>query len=242
MNFKNLFERKQTKYEKILPEATRYALANNAGNFNKEDIEVLLNNNFENEAFYLSSKALSVDPIIHKEFIEKCLSNFLNKDNVDILKNKQDLKNIVENDLKKIDDCNIKAVKLAQVSRQGFEFWQERFKEVSKELSENEKQIYLLAHTTLLGLRSFAEYFSEKNKDLNILIPEWINENKENIGYKINFENKNAKVNFLDRSSEKNGSIIVDDTIKTGETFNKIKALWESNGSVPPETRAAIVG
>jgi len=217
--------------EKILPHDVRYALQYKEAVLNAEDIEALINNNFENEALYLVFKGLSENPEKHRAllqvFVEAVLKN--HSENSSGL-----VRKIANNGLAGEKGFSVQASKLAQWSRQGFEFWQEKFKEAAAQLALNKQEIFLTAHSTFSGLSYFLKFFNEKSKTLNIIVPGWLQ--NDNIGYKIKFKDGVAVLSWLSKPFEIKEAVIVDDIENTGQTLKEIKDLLAQNGFDSVET------
>lgn len=229
--FENLKKsNKNEKVEKILPSDVRYALQYKEGMLNKEEIETLIMSNFESEGFYLIAKGIQENPEIQKSLVENYAKLILNGEpNSNLL-----LKEFLSKEISNIKDTEVNGVKLAQVSRQGFELWQKKYEEIARELSDNKKDVFILAHSTFIGLSHFIKEFSQKNKTINILVPLWFEKDQQYIGYSINFDQKEVNTTWLNKSFKKESSIIFDDTIKTGGTISKINGyLSESLGNSP---------
>lgn len=224
---------------RILPSDVRYALQYKEALLNKDEIKDLNINNFQNEALYMTIKGLQGSPEDQKLLIEKYVSYVLN--NIDKPnKDKNVLKKIIEESLKGIGTGLVKGAKLAQVSRQGFDFWQNKFEEKAQELSTDKRKVFLVANAMILGLGSFVEHFSKTGKPLNIIIPKWMDEGAHVIGYTIGFENKKATVDFLLKKSDKDQAlaVLVDDATNSGKVFSQIKDYWIKNGLKEPDTTA----
>lgn len=240
---KFFFEKRKNKekpqYIKILPSDVRYALQYKEALLNKDEIEQLNENHFETEAFYMTIKGLQENPEVQKELLEKYIKNEItNKDSEKESKNA--LQNLLKEYIKELGESSVKGGKLAQLSRQGFEFWQERFENKAKELSKDKRNVFLVANAMMLGLSHFVKEFKKENKPLNIIIPDWLKQGAHTIGYSVNLEDKENLVDFLKRSDDKNEAlaVLVDDATNSGSVFNKIKKYWEDNGLKEPETVA----
>lgn len=222
---------------RILPSDVRYALEYKEGKLNSEDIEVLVMSNFEDEAFYLALKGLVNNKDEHKILLEKYISQILpiSHGTPDY---KKEIQNIVNEELSKNKDFEVDGVKLAQISRQGFDTWHKKFDNLAVELSLDKKDVFLVAHSTILGLDSFLKSFAKENKDLNIVIPSWIK--NEHIGYNITFSEGKGILNSLEKNFKKDNSILVDDTKNTGNTLNHIQALWQDSAHNPPEIKTVV--
>ena len=209
----------------ILPEDVRYALAYKNSLLGKEEIEMLARNGFLEEACYLTFKSLVGSPIEHRAFLEKYLSCFFKRE-----EDREDaLRKLINETLRDRDDVSIKGGKLAQLSRQGFDLWQEKFQSLAEKLSSDDRNIFLVAHSTFVGLAHFLKAFSEKRKTLNILIPEWI-KSKE-VGYVLNFDGNKINIDWLHVPFENGtGSILLDDTLNTGNTLQQLQGYLIENG------------
>lgn len=248
MDFRRIFEQKKKektqqeskKETKILPGDVRYALQYGDALMGKKEIEVLAMSNFENEAVYLVFKGLETNPDAQKEFLEKYVSFVLNKSE-DRRNNRDALNKLITEIVKKSDKLSVKGGKLAQISRQGFDLWQEKFKSLAQELSKDKRNVFFIANSMMLGLEKFIEEFSKNNKKLNILIPTKMTGENNNIGYSINFNDKEAEVEYFENMGpQKENSLFVDDTLHTGQVLNKLKEFWVKDGSSMPDVLTMV--
>lgn len=236
LNVKKRSEEEKSR-SRILPPTIRYALQYGEALVGKNEIKNLNDTDyFENEVLYLTIKGLEEKPEEQKILLERYLDYILNKTNIKE-KDREVSRNIINESLKDLDSVSVKASKLAQLSRQGFDLWQEKFQKKAEELSEDKRNVFLVANSMFLGLGSFVDQFSKKNKALNIITPKWIDEGTHIIGYTISFENGKASVDFLLRSydGDQAGTVFVDDTMKSGKLFAKIKDYWARNRMEEPD-------
>jgi len=91
----------------------------------------------------------------------------------------------------------------------------------------------LVTNPMLIGLSSFVQAFSEKNKTLNIVVPAWLE--KENMGYVVTFAGGKMNVEWLRKPFDKRDLVIIDDTRNTGDTLERIRDYFVKNGSQEPE-------
>jgi hypothetical protein len=235
MNFPNPFSPKTPKESaplgKILPFDVRYALQHKEGALNRQDLEALVNNGFENEALYLIAKSLVGNPDQQRAFIGKYINLVLQ--NSPDKEGQESLRQTLIQELQGAENSSAQGDKLAQLSRQGFDVWKEKFQSLSRELSSDTRDVYLIAHAMLMGLQFFAKDFSERNKKLNIVVPEWLGQ--ENIGYSISFEGGVAKVDWLRVPASEAKMVLVDETQNTGETMKKIQDYFAGNGVSKPD-------
>ncbi len=232
-------EGQSQKDAKILPSDVRYALQYKEALLNKDEIETLNDNYFENEALYLTLKGLQDNPEEQKILLERYVGYVLKKTKTGA-ENKPELREIIRESLESLGQGSVQGGKLAQLSRQGFEFWQEKFEQKAIELSKDKRNVFLVANAMLLGLGSFVKNFSETSKPLGIIIPKWLNEGAHIVGYTINFKDGEAEVDFLKKNSYKDQAVtvLVDDATNSGKVFAKIKEYWTRNGFKEPDTIA----
>jgi hypothetical protein len=241
----NFFKGEKKKEDKpkvdmrILPSDVRYALKYKEAILTKSEIEDLNMNHFENEALYLTVKGLQDKPEEQRILLEKYILHTLNKTGTKDI-DKKVLQSIISDSLKGNDSITVQGEKIAQISRQGFDFWQEKFKNKARELSEDKRNVFLVANAMILGLSPFVEEFSKKGKTLHIIIPKWIDEGAHTIGYAVKFEGKEPKVEFLLKNTDKDQAlaVLVDDATNSGTVFEKIKNYWKKNGLQEPDTVA----
>lgn len=235
--FENKFSKKEQPVFKILPSDVRYALEYKEGKLNKDDLEVLVMSNFEDEAFYLTLKSLTNNKEEHKNLLRKYISNIINLDHGGV-EYKKCIQDIVNEELDLNKNLEVDGVKLAQISRQGFDTWQDKFKTLSNELSKSDKNVFLVAHSTILGLHSFLKNFAKEEKDLNIIVPSWFKD--KCVGYNISFSEGKTVMNDLHNDFNKINTIAVDDTVNTGSTIDKVKDFWLEFGEYEPEIRTVV--
>jgi hypothetical protein len=218
----------EKKTEKILPSDVRYALKYAQGLIRPADIETLNHSHFVPEATYMLTKGLANNPEQHSKYLKQLVT--LYKEKAESFKNQV----VVLNDeyIKSLPkDQEIDALKLAQISRQGFDLWQEKYKETAEQLAQESKSIFLLANSTIVGLEHFVKAFAEAQKELNIIFPEFIEKKLETIGYSYSFEENQITTSDINRDFHRpENAVILDDTKNTGETFRDIALFWSKEG------------
>lgn len=214
----------EMKTEKILPSDIRYALKYAQGHIKPIDIETLNHSHFISEATYVLTKGLSGNLERHASYLKELVT--LYKEKTENVKNQViELNDQYINSLPK--DQEIDALKLAQISRQGFDLWQEKYKETAERLAQERKSIFLLANSTIIGLEHFVKAFARINKELNIIFPEYIEKKLETIGYSYSFEENQVSTSNINRDFDRpEDAVILDDTRNTGETFKEIASFW----------------
>ena len=224
----NQTPKQETKPLKILPSDVRYALEHNAGKIKPEDIETLTHSHFIPEATYALTKGLEKIEVSHFEYLENLVQIY--SKNLDMPEREKAIKDLNDTYMQKVDkNQEIDVVKLAQISRQGFDLWQEKYKDIAKNLVQENKQIFLLANSTIIGLEHFVREYAKAKKPLSIIFPNYIESEKETIGYQYDFGDE-IQTTKLNRDFKRpRESIILDDTKNTGETFNDIEKFWQSS-------------
>ncbi len=224
MKFGEGFFRKtpEKKQEKILPESVRYALAHSEAKLSKELVEVLNNNHFTQEASYLITKILEINERERFEYLSTLIEIYTQQNDQSTTQklNQQFLENIQPT-------IEVEGMKLGQISRQGFEYWQEKYKETGKELAEKHEDVFLLANSTIIGLEEITKAFYSKEKSFGIIFPKNVTGGNTVVGYEYTFANGKYTPGFIDRNKEHfKESIVLDDVENTGETRKLIENSW----------------
>lgn len=218
----------EKKTEKILPSDIRYALKYAQGLIKPADIETLNHSHFVPEATYVLTKGLASNEEQHFNYLKELVT--LYKEQAETVKNQiLELNDVYLKSIPK--DQEIDALKLAQISRQGFDLWQEKYKEIAERLIKEDKSLFLLANSTIVGLEHFVKAFAKAQKELNIIFPEYIEKNLETIGYSYSFKEQKITSSKITRDFDRpENAVILDDTKNTGETFKEISSFWNEKG------------
>lgn len=231
--FEKIFGRKnfESNPYKILPESVRYALLHKNAKFGFDEINILAKSGFESQAAYLLIKAVADDPAAQRRILSQYVKLILDNNDERISVAIQFL--IDENqDLLQVSQT-VDAMKIAQLSRQGFDFWNKLYSASSAFLSNNvEKETFLIGHSTLVGLPSFVRDFEKNAQKLHILIPNLLNESNTMCGYSIS----DGNVDFIESNFVRPEAILVDDVLNTGESVNEVKQFWNSGAGSPDPT------
>lgn len=213
----------EKKIEKILPESVRYALAHNEAKVGRDTIEILNNNHFTPEASYLLTKLLETNEDMRFKYISALVEAYSQSNQENLRAQK-----ITEEFLKDIsNEREVDAMKLAQLSRQGFEFWQEQYQQKAKELSQKDEDTFLLANSTIIGLKPIVQEFYNKKKSFGIIFPKNILDDSTILGYEYIFENTAYKPILIGRNTDNfTKCVLLDDVENTGETRKLIEENW----------------
>lgn len=124
-------------------------------------------------------------------------------------------------------------MKLAQLSRQGFDHWKSLYVAAAQAYASDNRELFILGHSTLVGLPEFVSEFKEKGKTFHVLIPTFIGDDlNPNCGYTIS----ETGVRFLSKNfSRPEHAVVLDDTRRTGKTFADVDAFWRRESNSSPE-------
>ncbi|HEX7017996.1 MAG TPA: hypothetical protein VF209_03760 [Patescibacteria group bacterium] len=221
--------------EKIYPRSVLDAIRE-AGTLEEEELIDLINNNFPREFLYLGTKALAATPEIQEQFLQEALSVFMDKPADDEVF-KAELERLLEHFLKNV---SVKAAKLAQLNRYSSAGWLGKFKElILTTLEETPSAVpVLLAHVPLLALPDFVKMYQEAgHQALYVLNPAWVDDSEsEYAGYRVELQDIYPQVRLItkDETQELSGKsvVLIDDTIKSGKTMEKVRQFLTSEASV----------
>jgi len=236
MKFENPFSKKkeaETPSERILPSDVRYALRYKEEHLTTSEILDLIENGFEEEALYLLLKSSVANVQLQLAFLEQIVTATLDTESVT---RKKSLRTILHSMLTQLPtETLVDAHKLSVLSRQGFDAWHDLYKKTADELVEKDADIFMLGHSTFLGLTSFITSFSKRNKKLYLLIPGHYNNTAMNTcGYII----ENGAVSVLERDFIRpHDAILLDDIRNSGESVNEALIFWKEydEGASEPE-------
>ena len=209
---------------KVLPQSVRYALEYRQGNIGKEEVTHLLKAGFEDEALYLSMRALN-------RFDNRAVS--LQKYLTLLLRNAQEhigYSDVISDAVENIPNgIEIQAKKLAQISRVGFESWHKKFEEFADESVQSQKVPVLIAFASMTGLTAYLDRI-DQIPEMQIIIPSWVSDPHDGLcGFRIQ-SGENSSVQPLDKNYTRPTSfMIVDDARRTGSQLGIIENFWFSN-------------
>lgn len=217
--FKKIFKKQEPEpLIRLLPPSVIYALGNEKGMLKKEHLVPLLDYRFYNEVSYLYLRLQSqyLNPQEMAEEIKHLSNAILSKDN-------DYFKKVMYSKLEMLGSKATIGVKLAQLSRQGFEFWYELYEKKTQEYLNNKTVPTILAYAPLIGIRSFV-----KLNRFNIIDLKLIASGSEIIGYKVFILESKTRVDFMYRH-EKHYGVFLDDTKKTGAKHQILEEFAKAN-------------
>jgi hypothetical protein len=229
MPFENPFFKKKEALapERILPSDVRYAFQYKEAKLGVSEMRDLVENGFEPEALYLVLKSATDDPELQQRMLQDLVDMVLKEEEGG--GDQDDMRVFLREALSELkDDVAVEAQKVALISRIGFELWHKLYEDAAAKLAKEDGEVYLLAHSTFVGLPAFIEQFSSEGKPLQILVPEFFSDEESDIcGYII----ENGTVSLLPKDfARPDAAVLVDDVRNTGETLEKVKAFWEQDG------------
>lgn len=245
-------------YNSLYPESVRYALAHNAAQLGKSEIQALVDH-FTYEAVYLVTKGLAFTPEIQRQYLEGLTRIYAQPDY-----HSDDLRKFLYHQIESLpDDIHLAGTKLLQINRAGSDHWQTAFHDLAERCYRDDHHALpcIVAYTPMLGYHHFVRAFSRNSLGkLQLLISEWmINPNDERMGYEITLGNTvtvhsqlkheclySARVCLHTECPMKHrfceDAIFIDDTINSGTTSNKLRSFWHSAyGLLVPNERIRVI-
>ncbi len=211
--------------QKILPWDVRYALQYRKAQLGVSEVLDLAINGFEPEAAYLAIKMAAYDRLLQLEIIRQFVESVRDLDEV---ATRPAIRRFVELVMARIPrDRTVAGGKLAQISRQGFETWQEKFRVCSEASSQETADVYLLGHAIFMGLAFFVQAFHRAGKKLRTLIPDMALKSESYIcGYELLPEVTFLPAGFVRGTN----AVIIDDMQHTGESAREMRMFWKRGG------------
>ena len=216
---------KQNIYAGLLPYDIRYALQYKQGDVNASEV-LSLSRNWVNEAVYAAIKITASDLPAQEKLLSELCTAFVRDMST------EEIGQILEKNLSRnVGTANIR--KLAEVSRMGSDLFQEIFLDTMKAAVDKnpDSSLLFLAYTSFIALREIVAYAQKKEVSVFFVVPEWLDDDQIKImGYEFN--GKTLEVHQI--LKEKPVFIpsqvsIVDDSIKTGESYRKMQRYWKSH-------------
>lgn len=198
---------------------------------NKEEILDLERNGFEHEGLYVFLKGAEADPDLQRSLIEKVTRALLDARSQE-MGAAATVREVVEANIQDIPEGGVAAMKLGQYSRQGFNFWRQKYAEKAAEAANRPNPSFLIGHSTFTGIVAFIEEHARVQKPLQVLLPSLIaNAERGMCGYRI----QEGSVEFLPKDFDRDpDSIVIDDVRNTGGTERAITTFWTLEGKFAP--------
>ncbi len=225
----------------ILPYDVRYALRYREGQLRVEEIRALAENGFENEAVYMLLKLYAPHLFLQHELLKELVARIAHvpgNEHVTDAQTKLVLKQFVLEHARGAH-WSVDGTKLAQISRQGFALWDERYHDIARCCAVDSRDTYIIAHATFIGLAAFLQAHRRTGKELRIIIPKHaMNKLLGYCGYAVNDTVELLHSDFP-RLRE---AFILDDTMRTGTCQRVVSTFWAAGGGeVPPFEFMAVV-
>ena len=222
--------------EAILPDTVRYALGNNKGILGRDHLRHLAETGFGRAASYLVLKAASFDVPLQHGLMQGLVDEIAMANDPD-----EGARNFSRTAVEFLSPtATVAAEKLAQLSRQGFGWWDGMYDSAAVRHAEAGDTPFLMAYATLEGLPPFIHEYSKRGQPVYTLIHHLIADPASDIcGYKISAGDVSVLPKDFPRESQ---SVLIDDTIHTGGTMNRMRAFWHQQADAPlPQTEVFVV-
>lgn len=217
--------------ERILPWDVRYALQHRDARLVGDDIETLASNGFGRLAFYMAMKAMADHP---EEQIK--MAQVLENKGFDLDEVGADDVSIASEHLRR-HKKTVNGMKLGQIFRHGPSQWQRRYDNAAERNAEaiGNSSIVLVAHSTLVGIDSFASRL-EDGASLLVVRHDSVVSECDDGGFKLTQTNGMLGVSSLDSPFERPSSaVLLDDTENSGKTIRDMIDFWTADGSEAPK-------
>lgn len=228
--FSHLFNfgpKKEDKQPLILPENLRYAMNFLDGKLTKDNIlQVLSDSRYCQAGFYLTNKAFEYD-------INEVLSILNNTGNMYFEQSPQEKVNLyLKEKLEQSTLNEIPGKKLGQISPFGFDTSSMFKKIIDEKINTHSRPVGVVAYAGLLAYKDFIE--SKSISDFYIIFPK-----SNNIVHVIKEKGlvtvQMGESDLNDDSRLSNGFDLVDDTYKTGESFNSAERVIKQSLNLADE-------
>lgn len=219
--------------ERLLPANIRFALHHGTAQLGRHDVEELYRNGFDREALYLMLKVESATPDRHLSLLRALAAIFSGEDGDP---EGTLLRSFIHSHLQTMQaGVFVKGGKLAQLSRQGFDLWYEKYRSTAERYAAAERQLFIVGNATFIGLPDFIRLFAAEEKPLHIIMPAFIRTPHERVcGYRI----YNGDAEFLEKTFPRPPrAVLLDDVRKTGKTTVDIIRFWRAAGATEPDIR-----
>lgn len=224
-----------TAIPRILPFDARYALSEKKARMGKSEILALLRSDFSNEALYLLMKGLARSPEQQHMAIER-VSTLLMEHDI----HAPEVRQFLEEKVQSLDDSvSVAAAKLAQLSRQDFDWWDEQYRNIAMECLQDGKIPILISAATLIGLSHFLRVLNRLGM-FYLLVLDWIEDDFQLYsGYRFLYGEKGGvHVELLEKIPHFcRNVLVIDDTIHTGAHLAKTLRHLHVCGSGEVPTR-----
>lgn len=220
-----------------LPESVTYDLKYREAKLGHDEIQSMLREDFKGAGLYLALKATDSQPDLQAEILSSLIENIVGgKDYAGIYDNLMDIVN-----RRKIS-AKVDGSKVAQIYRQGFDLFENKFRKIAKEVKAEQSVPVLLTYAATLGLKPFLEnmpaggylvLFNAKKLDAN---------KTADCGFIIKRTEKHfdlAPLNPLFSLSGMFGDspvVLIDDTKRSGESLAHAKKLFDEQSDWPKIT------
>lgn len=142
----------------------------------------------------------------------------------------ESLKSVLLQTLEEHPDIIAPGGKIAQINRQGYDFWRSEHKKKAQEVKGIPRKpvLALIHYHTLLGLGTYVEEFKDSETPLYIFMPGWcVDPTNPDMGYKIDFRAE-KKVRLVAKAEQKEDNIVtIIDTRKTGGMEKSVWSILE---------------
>jgi len=219
------FRKKTPHYPwKILPHAVRYALDVQQGKLFAKDLSILSNAEYGYTAVlcYLVAKMLHGREEPQKRFLAEVSRCAIFG---------PETRGLVREWIARLDpDWSVAAAKLLQLNRQGFELWDDLYRDAFTQCAERKLPLVLVAYAPLIGFRWAVKLYRPIGREI-FIISHLLGDDPaaSYCGYRLWWQNGEPQIDFLDKSFLFPEAVILfEDTVKKGSTLRAVREFIES--------------
>lgn len=210
--------------DKILPLAIRGALNAQRGRLFPKDLFVLGDAEYGYAVVlvYLIAKMLHGKGELQREFLAEVSYCAVRG---------PETRGLVRAWIKRLDPgWGVDAAKLIQLNRQGFEMWDDLYRDAFTQCAQRQLPLVLVAYAPLVGLRWAVQLYQSIGQDILIISHLLVADSSAPYcGYRLWWRAEKPQVDFLEKSfSFPEAVMIVENTVKKGLTLRAVREFIES--------------
>ncbi len=122
-------------------------------------------------------------------------------------------------------EWSVAAAKIVQLNRQGFEMWDDRYRDAIGHCAEQGLPLVFVAYAPLVGFRWAVKLYQSTGQEIFVVSHLLVNDPAATYcGYRIWWKNEEPNVDVLDNKfSWPDAVIVLEDTVKHGTTLRAVK-------------------
>jgi len=219
-----------------LPSSVLYALKYRRGMLDSRNVGPLFKTNLAHLGFYLLMKATDDNDHLQSELLQLAFERDFVYDQLPAAKINEALEHLAAQ-----DPPQVNGVKLAGVSRAGFQTWNHRFSTRLRESVGEDDALFMVANAPYVGFHELAQNSLLRMKSLGVLKPSRFDQAELPVGFLLQAQGSGLDVRPLEHDFERPASAIVfDDVLHEGDVRQQVFDYWTGNGADQPRFITAV--